>query len=80
MIRRSPTTGAWYKGGLWHDNMKTTFPDSGSSRGTTIGGTYLAAYNHVRRLPGPDRYQQYAVIAPTLHCAYKRATENTDCR
>jgi hypothetical protein len=25
----------------------------------------------------PDRDQQYAVIAPTLHYAYKRATEHT---
>src|SRR5258707_7778089 len=41
-------------------------------------GPNLAAYNFVRRTAKPEiANQQYAVIAPTLHCAYKRATENT---
>ncbi len=41
-------------------------------------GPNLAAYNHVRKTAKPEiANQQYAVIAPTLHCAYKRATENT---
>jgi putative CocE/NonD family hydrolase len=41
-------------------------------------GPNLAAYNHVRKTARPEiANQQYAVIAPTLHCAYKRATENT---
>jgi putative CocE/NonD family hydrolase len=41
-------------------------------------GPNLAAYNYVRRTASPEiADQQYAVIAPTLHCAYKRATENT---
>ena len=41
-------------------------------------GPNLATYNHVRRTADPAiANQQYAVIAPTLHCSYKRATENT---
>jgi len=41
-------------------------------------GPNLATYNHVRQTADPAvANQQYAVIAPTLHCAYKRATENT---
>jgi len=41
-------------------------------------GPNLAAYNHVRKTARPEiANQQYAVIAPTLHCAFKRATENT---
>jgi putative CocE/NonD family hydrolase len=41
-------------------------------------GPNLAAYNHVRKTARPEiANQQYAVIAPTLHCQYKRATENT---
>jgi hypothetical protein len=41
-------------------------------------GPNLAAYNHVRKTARPEiANQQYAVIAPTLHCAYTRATENT---
>jgi hypothetical protein len=41
-------------------------------------GPNLAAYNYVRKTARPEiADQQYAVIAPTLHCAYKRASENT---
>jgi putative CocE/NonD family hydrolase len=41
-------------------------------------GPNLATYNYVRKTARPEvANQQYAVIAPTLHCAYKRATENT---
>ena len=41
-------------------------------------GPNLATYNHVRKTARPEiANQQYAVIAPTLHCAYKRATAET---
>jgi putative CocE/NonD family hydrolase len=41
-------------------------------------GPNLAVYNHVRKTARPGiADQQYAVIAPTLHCAHRRATENT---
>ncbi len=41
-------------------------------------GPNLAVYNHVRKTARPEiADQQYAVIAPTLHCSYTRATENT---
>ena len=41
-------------------------------------GPNRAAYNYVRKnAKGEVANQQYAVIAPTLHCSYKRATENT---
>ena len=41
-------------------------------------GPNLAAYNFVRQTARPEiANEQYAVIAPTLHCAYKRATEHT---
>jgi putative CocE/NonD family hydrolase len=41
-------------------------------------GPNLAAYNQVRKTAkGEVANEQYAVIAPTLHCGYKRATENT---
>jgi putative CocE/NonD family hydrolase len=41
-------------------------------------GPNLATFNHVRKTARPEiAAQQYAVIAPTLHCSYKRATENT---
>ncbi len=41
-------------------------------------GPNIAAYNHVRKTADKDiADKQYAVIAPTLHCSYTRATENT---
>jgi putative CocE/NonD family hydrolase len=41
-------------------------------------GPNLATYNYVRKTADPAiANQQYAVIAPTLHCSYTRATENT---
>src|SRR5260221_12312518 len=41
-------------------------------------GPNLAAYNFVRKTARPEiADQQYAFIAPTLHCSYKRVTEDT---
>ncbi|MBE3075556.1 MAG: CocE/NonD family hydrolase, partial [Actinobacteria bacterium] len=41
-------------------------------------GPNLALYNHVRKTAKGDvANQQWAVIAPTTHCGYTRATENT---
>jgi uncharacterized protein len=79
MIRRAPNDPAWYKGGLWHDNMKINVPGFWFMSWYDVSvGPNLAAYNHVRKTASPEiADQQYAVIAPTLHCAYKRAEENT---
>lgn len=79
MIKRAPNDPAWYKGGLWHDNMKINVPGFWFMSWYDVSvGPNLAAYNHVRKTARPDiANQQYAVIAPTLHCAYTRATENT---
>jgi putative CocE/NonD family hydrolase len=41
-------------------------------------GPNLAAYNYVRKTAKPEiANEQWAVIAPTLHCGYTRATEDT---
>lgn len=79
MIRREPNDPAWYKGGLWHDNMKINIPGFWFMSWYDVSvGPNLAAYNFVRKTARPDvASQQYAIIAPTLHCAYKRATEDT---
>jgi uncharacterized protein len=79
MIRRAPNDPAWYRGGLWHDNMKINVPGFWFMSWYDVSvGPNLAAYNHVRKTASPEiANQQYAVIAPTLHCGYKRATENT---
>jgi uncharacterized protein len=79
MIQRAPNDSAWYRGGLWHDDMPINVPGLWFMSWYDVStGPNLAAYNHVRATARPEvAAQQYAVIAPTLHCAYKRATENT---
>jgi len=79
MIKRAPNDPAWYKGGLWHDNMNINVPGFWFMSWYDVSiGPNLAAYNFVRRTAkGEIANEQYAVIAPTLHCGYKRATENT---
>ncbi|MEK7405988.1 MAG: CocE/NonD family hydrolase [Acidobacteriota bacterium] len=79
MIQRSPNDPAWYRGGLWHDNMPINIPGFWFMSWYDIStGPNLAAYNYVRRTARPEvASRQYAVIAPTTHCGYKRATENT---
>jgi len=79
MIRRTPNDSAWYRGGLFHDDMKIDVPGLWFMSWYDVSvGPNLATYNHVRKTASPAvANQQYAVIAPTLHCSYKRATENT---
>jgi len=79
MIQRAPNDPAWYKGGLWHDNMKLDVPGLWFMSWYDVSvGPNLAMYNHVRKnAPGELANQQWAVIAPVAHCAYTRATEDT---
>jgi hypothetical protein len=79
MIQRAPNDSAWYRGGLWHDDMPINVPGLWFMSWYDVStGPNLAAYNHVRATARPEvAAQQYAVIAPTLHCGYKRATEST---
>ncbi|HET9013354.1 MAG TPA: CocE/NonD family hydrolase [Gemmatimonadaceae bacterium] len=79
MILRQPNDPAWYRGGLFHDDMKINVPGLWFMSWYDVSvGPNLATFNHVRRTADPAvANQQYAIIAPTLHCSYKRATENT---
>jgi hypothetical protein len=79
MIQRTPNDPAWYKGGLFHDDMAINVPGLWFMSWYDVSvGPNLATYNHVRKTARPEiANQQYAVIAPTLHCAMRRATENT---
>ncbi|MBZ5602207.1 MAG: CocE/NonD family hydrolase [Acidobacteriia bacterium] len=79
MIKRTPNDPAWYRGGLWHDNMPINIPGFWFMSWYDVSvGPNLAAYNYVRKTAkGEAANQQYAVIAPTLHCSYTRATEHT---
>ena len=79
MIQRTPNDPAWYKGGLFNDDMKINVPALWFMSWYDVSvGPNLATYNHVRKTADAAiANQQYAIIAPTLHCGYKRATENT---
>lgn len=79
MILRGPNDPAWYQGGLWNDSMKIDIPGLWFMTWYDISvGPNLAAYNYVRKTASPAvANEQYAVIAPVLHCSYKRATEHT---
>ncbi len=80
MIRRKPNDPKWYQGGLYHDNMPIERPGFWFVSWYDVASSpNLALYNHVRATAKDPvaRENQYLVIAPTLHCAFKRATENT---
>jgi len=79
MIARTPNDPAWYKGGLYHDDQPLNLPGLWFMSWYDVSvGPNLALYNHVRHTAPPDvANQQWAIIAPTLHCSYTRATEDT---
>ncbi|MEO0338566.1 MAG: CocE/NonD family hydrolase [Bacteroidota bacterium] len=80
MVRRKPNDPAWYEGGLYHDNMEIGVPSFWFASWYDVSITpNIALFNHVRNnAKDPEiRDNQYMVIAPTLHCRYTRATENT---
>jgi uncharacterized protein len=79
MIQRTPDDPAWYRGGLYHDDMPFHVPSLWFMSWYDVStAPNLELYNHVRKTAAPEvADRQYAVIAPVLHCAYTRATENT---
>ena len=80
MIERTPGDPAWRKGGIWQsDTMPINVPGFWFMTWYDVSiGPNLAAYNFVRsHAKGEAANEQYAVIAPTLHCGYTRATEHT---
>jgi len=80
MLERTPGDPAWRKGGIWQsDTMPINVPGLWVMTWYDVSiGPNLAAYNFVRsHAKGEAANEQYAIIAPTLHCGYKRATEHT---
>jgi len=79
MVQRAPNDPAWYKGGLWHDDMKLDVPGLWFMSWYDVSvGPNLAMFDHVRRnARGGTAEQQWAVIAPVAHCAYTRASADT---
>jgi putative CocE/NonD family hydrolase len=79
MIQRAPNDPAWYKGGLYHDDMPLNLPGLWFMTWYDVSvGPNLALYNHVRKTAQPEvADQQWVIIAPVTHCAYTRATADT---
>ena len=79
MIQRAPNDPAWYKGGLYHDDMPLHLPGLWFMTWYDVSvGPNLALYNHVRKTAHPEvADQQWVIIAPVTHCAYTRATADT---
>ena len=79
MIQRTPNDPAWYKGGLWHDDMQINVPGLWYMSWYDVSvGPNLEMFNHVRKTARKEAAdQQWAIIAPVAHCAYGRASENT---
>jgi putative CocE/NonD family hydrolase len=79
MILRTPNDAAWYKGGLWNDGQRINKPGLWMMTWYDVSvAPNIAAYNQVRKTADPAiANQQYAIIAPTAHCGYKRAAEHT---
>ncbi|GLR15543.1 CocE/NonD family hydrolase [Portibacter lacus] len=74
MITRKPNDPKWFEGGLYHENMEIDIPGYWFVSWYDVStAPNLELYNHVSKA----RDDQYLVIAPTLHCRYTRATENT---
>ncbi len=80
MVRRHPNHEDWYKGGLFHDTMEMGTPGFWFASWYDVSiSPNIAMFNHIRsESKNPEiRDNQYLVIAPTLHCRFTRATENT---
>ena len=80
MITRKPNDPAWYEGGLFHDDMEFEKPAYWFVSWYDVATSpNLAMYNHIRANANDPKVRdnQYLVIAPTLHCSFTRATENT---
>ena len=79
MIKRAPNDPAWYRGGLFHDNMRINIPGLWFMSWYDVSvGPNVEMYNLVRRTAkGDAANQQWMIIAPVAHCSYTRATEHT---
>ena len=79
MILRKPSDKDWYTGGLYHETMPFEKPSFWFVSWYDVStGPNIELFNHLRNNSSKAvADNQYLVIAPTLHCGYTRATENT---
>lgn len=79
MIQRAPNDPAWYRGGLYHDDMPFDTPAYWFMSWYDVSvGPNLELFNIARKKASAENAdKQYAVIAPVAHCSFTRATGNT---
>ncbi|MEM6964100.1 MAG: CocE/NonD family hydrolase [Bacteroidota bacterium] len=80
MIQRKPNDPEWFQGGLYHDDMGFGVPSFWFVSWYDVSvSPNIELFNHVTKKARDKevRDNQYLVIAPTLHCRFTRATENT---
>lgn len=80
LIQRRPNDPAWYQGGLYHDNEPWGVPALWLNSWYDVSiGPNLALFNHVTaNATDPEvANNQYVVIAPTPHCRFFGADEET---
>ena len=80
MISRKPNDPAWYEGGLYHDDMPFSVPGLWYISWYDISiSPNLALVNNIRsNVQDPEvADNQFVVIAPVLHCAFSRMSEET---
>ncbi|RMA64383.1 CocE/NonD family hydrolase [Ulvibacter antarcticus] len=80
MVRRTPNHPDWFTSGLYHDSMDFNVPSFWFTSWYDVSiSPNLALFKDIRYNASKQeiRDNQYLVIAPTLHCRYTRATENT---
>jgi putative CocE/NonD family hydrolase len=73
---RKPNDPRWFEGGLWHDDEDYGVPALWLFSWYDVSiGPNLAMVNHIRdNASDPEvRDNQYAVVAPVLHCSFFRA-------
>jgi uncharacterized protein len=79
MIQRTPNDPAWYKGALYHDDMRINVPGLWYTSLYDIAlAPNLELYNLVRKTAkGKAANQQWLIIAPVGHCAFNASSERT---
>ncbi|MEH6790833.1 CocE/NonD family hydrolase [Parasphingorhabdus sp.] len=80
LIARTPGDPAWREGGLYHEDMGWGVPSLWFNSWYDVSiGPNMELFNHARAA-GKDketRDNQYAVIAPVVHCAYSKLGRDT---
>lgn len=80
MIQRAPNDPAWYRGGLWHDDMPLNLPGLWFISWYDLSAApNIEMYNHVRATAEAEAAdQQWMIVAPVAHCAFRRTDTGAD--